>query len=282
MADTGAVSADTEVRDGHDDHDGRSSRDDRDGRSGSASHMMLLSVAFAVPVLKLGWTLGSGAAAREALAAMGPANWFDVLIGMFLDEPVLATVMAVVVSRTSYAYFAAKGGALRLHDMPLPASALVTVVVPIAMGLVVGVFNGLGWGLTAGCLSYVLRLGVVADYRSGRRRSGTGRRTRRRAESRLERAADAARVLSLVLAFLVLPFVALAVALDGRAWSSVATCDVNTGNGTERHRLVELSRDGTGVVGWDTTEAGVANGVNCAADEDEVIRTPWWSTSGTG
>ncbi|MYR45095.1 hypothetical protein [Streptomyces sp. SID5910] len=249
----------------------------RDDRSGSASHVLLLSVAFAVPVLKLGWTLGSGAAAREALTAMGPANWFDILIGMFLDEPVLATVTAVVVSRTSYAYFAARGGALRLRDMPVTTSALVTVLVPVAMGLVVAVFNGVGWGLATGCLSYVLRLGVVAEYRSGRRRSGTGRRTGRQAVGPLERAADAAWILSLVLAFLVLPFVALTVALDGRAWSSVAVCDVDTGDGTERHRLVELSRDGTGVVGWDVAQAEVANGVHCAADENEVVRDPWWS-----
>lgn len=243
--------------------------------------MVLLSVAFAVPVLKLGWTLGSGVAAREALAAMGPANWFDVLIGMFLDEPVLATVMVMVVSRTSYAYFAAKGGALRLRDMPTAASALTTVIVPAALGLVVGVFNGIGWGLVAGCLSYALRLGVVAEYRSGRRESSTGKRTVRHAETTLERTADAVRLLSLVLAFLVLPLVALTVALDGRAWSSVATCDVNAGNGTERHRLVELSRDGTGIVGWDTAKSSVANGVNCAADDNEVIRAPWWSTTET-
>ncbi|MFS4104089.1 hypothetical protein [Streptomyces sp. PD-S100-1] len=261
------MSADTEVR---------------DDRSESASHLMLVSVTFAVPVLKLGWTLGSGTAAREALAAMGPANWFDILIGMFLDEPVLATVMAIVLSRTSYAYFAARGGALRLHAMPLTASALVTVLVPAAAGLVVAVFNGVGWGLTTGCLAYLLRLGVVAEYRSGRRRRTTGERTGRHAGNRLERAADAAWIVSLVLAFLVLPFVALTVALDGRAWSSVAFCDVDTGHGSGRHRLVELARDGAGVVGWDTSQDSVVNGVNCATDENDVIRNPWWSASGTG
>lgn len=249
-----------------------------DNRSQSASHMLLLAVAFAVPVLKLGWTLGSGAGAREALAAMGPANWFDVLIGMFLDEPVLATVTAIVVSRTSYAFFAARGGAFRLRDMPGPASALVTVLVPVAMGLVVGVFNGFGWGLLTGCVSYVLRLGVVAEYRTGRRIGSTGRRSGRRAESVSARAADAAWVLSLVLAFLVLPFVALTVALDGRAWSAVVVCDVDTGHGAQRHRLLELSRDGTGIVGWDTAEDAVVNGTHCEADENDVVRDPWWSS----
>ncbi|MFC5915311.1 hypothetical protein [Streptomyces pulveraceus] len=87
---------------------------------GGPGHIVLLAVVFAVPVLKLAWTLGGGGEASEALVAMEPSNWPDVLIGMLLNNALLASVLAVVVSRTSYAYFAAKGGARAHADTPSP------------------------------------------------------------------------------------------------------------------------------------------------------------------
>lgn len=96
---------------------------------GGPGHIILLAVVFAVPVLKLAWTLGGGGEASEALVAMEPSNWPDVLIGMLLNTALLASVLAVVVSRTTYAYFAAKGGARVYADSSvvhtLPAAAVV-------------------------------------------------------------------------------------------------------------------------------------------------------------
>lgn len=63
--------------------------------------------------------------------------------------------------------------------------------------------------------------------------------------------------------------------MDGRAWTSVVECDVNTGQGNERARLVELGRKGNGVVGWDIKGDEVVNGLNCQVSEDDVVRAPW-------
>ncbi|MCA1224346.1 hypothetical protein [Streptomyces sp. 8L] len=241
----------------------------------SAAHVMAVSVLFAVPMLKLGWTLGGGSAAREALDAMGPANWLDVVTGMFLFEPLLATVLAVVASRAVYAYLAAKGGADAHQNVPMPAVAAAAAIVPAALAVVVGIFNGLGWGVVCGVLAYLVRLGVLVDYRTGRRHTATGKRTGRTAESVVERAADAVWIAGLALGLLVLPVLAITAALDGRSWSSVVRCDVNTGTGPERARMIELERQASGVVGWDINKSEVANGTNCAADDD-VIRAPWW------
>ncbi|MEU6676563.1 hypothetical protein [Streptomyces sp. NPDC046925] len=242
----------------------------------SSGHVMLLAVVLTVPVLKLAWTLGGGNAARDALIAMGPGNWPDVLIGMFLNEPLLATVLAVVVSRATYAYFAAKGGALRHQGVPLPVTAAAAAVVPVGLAVVIGAFNGLAWGLFTGVIAYLLRVAVVIDYTTGRRVHATGRRSGRRAETPLQRAADVIWIAGLLLAGVVLPVIALLAALDGRAWTSVENCNVNTGQGIHRARLIELERQGDGIVGWDVAASEVVNGINCAGDENETIRPAWW------
>ncbi|MCX5112733.1 hypothetical protein OOK13_30580 [Streptomyces sp. NBC_00378] len=50
---------------------------------------------------------------------------------------------------------------------------------------------------------------------------------------------------------------------------------MNTGQGNERARLVELGRKGNGVVGWDIKGDEVVNGLNCQVSEDDVVRAPW-------
>ncbi|MFF2008344.1 hypothetical protein ACFVWY_04605 [Streptomyces sp. NPDC058195] len=247
---------------------------------GGPGHLVLLAVVFAVPVLKLAWTLGGGGAASEALTAMEPSNWPDVLIGMLLNDALLASVLAVVVSRTSYAYFAARGGA-RAHTDTSTAHTLVqAAVVPLTFALVVGAFHGLWWGVAVGLVSYALRLGVIVEYRTGRRERESGRRSRTSPSGWLERAADCASVAALLLAAGALPVIALAGAVDGRSWTSVVECDVNTGHGNERARLVELGRKGNGVVGWHLARDEVVNGLNCAVSENDEVRTPLWRARG--
>lgn len=124
--------------------------------------------------------------------------------------------------------------------------------------------------------SCALRLGVVVEYRTGRRERDSGRRARTSPSGWLEHAADAAAAAALLLAGVVLPVVALTGAVDGRAWTSVVECDVNTGQGNERARLVELGREGNGVVGWDIKRDEVVNGLNRRVTEDDVVRAPWW------
>ncbi|MBD0689088.1 hypothetical protein BG452_05715 [Streptomyces sp. CBMA123] len=237
---------------------------------------MAPAVVFAIPVLKLAWTLGGGDAARDALSAMGPTNWVDVVIGMFLAEPVLATVLAAVTAQVTYAISAARGGAARHRGRALAETAARAAILPGALGVVVGAFNGVWWGAVAGVLGYVLRLGVVAEYRTGGRSADTGHRTGRPAVTFGTRAAEAVRIASLLLALVVLPLLSVTAALDGRAWTSVLRCDVNTGSGPERARLVELDRQAPGVVGWDVPAREVVSGTNCATDPDDVIRAPWW------
>jgi hypothetical protein len=219
-----------------------------DYRAGSA-HVMVLAVLLVIPVLKLTWTLGGGNAAADTLSAIGPANWLDIVVDIFLGQPLLATVLAIAASRITYAFFAAKGGALRHQEMPLLATAATAAIVPVALGLTVGAFNGLGWGLAAALGGYLLRLGVIADYNTGRRTAQTGKRTGQRAGTALQWAADVGWITGLVLAVIVLPLLAIVAALNGRAWTSVLTCDVNTGSGIHRARVLELDRWRSGRLG---------------------------------
>lgn len=53
-------------------------------------------------------------------------------------------------------------------------------------------------------------------------------------------------------------------------------CDVDTGGGAGRARMIELERKGDGVVGRDITHGEVANGNRCDVDADDVVRAPWW------
>ncbi|MFF8693857.1 hypothetical protein ACF08W_16800 [Streptomyces sp. NPDC015144] len=247
---------------------------------GGPGHIVLLAVVFAVPVLKLAWTLGGGGAASEAFVAMEPSNWPDVLIGMLLNDALLASVLAVVVSRTSYAYFAAKGGA-RVHaDTPTAHTVGQAAVVPLTCALVVGAFHGPWWGVAVGLVSYALRLGVIVEYRTGRRERDSGRRSHTTPSGWLERTADGASVAALLLAAVALPVIALAGAVDGRSWTGVVECDVNTGHGDERARLVELTRKGNGVVGWDIARDEVVNGLRCQVSEDDGVRAPLWRARG--
>ncbi|MGA5821648.1 hypothetical protein ACPC54_27730 [Kitasatospora sp. NPDC094028] len=246
------------------------------GARAGAEHVMAPAVLFAIPVLKLAWTLGGGDAARDALSAMGPANWVDVVIGMFLAEPVLAAVLAAVACHLTYAYRAAHGGAARHRERGRIATAAAASIVPLAAGVVVGAFNGLWWGVASGALGYLLRLGVIAEYRTGARSADTGHRTGRPATSFRPRAAEALRVAALLLALAVLPALAVSAALNGRSWTSVLSCDVDTGAGPRRARVVELDRSAPGVVGWDLSAREVVSGTNCAVEADDVIRPPWW------
>ncbi|MFD7493707.1 hypothetical protein ACFV8T_15065 [Streptomyces sp. NPDC059832] len=123
-------------------------------------------------------------------------------------------------------------------------------------------------------VAYVLRLGVIVEYRTGRRERGSGRRTS--PSGRLERAADTARAAALLWGGVVLPVIALSGAVDGRSWTCVVECDVDTGQGNARARIVELGRKDNGVVGWDIKEDEVVNGVNCGVSEDDVVRAPLW------
>ncbi|MCX4850170.1 hypothetical protein [Streptomyces sp. NBC_00893] len=147
---------------------------------------------------------------------MEPSNWPDVLIGMILNTALLASVLAVVVSRTTYAYFAAKGGARVYADSSLVHTLLTATVVPLTFALVVGAFHGWWWGLAVAVASYALRLDVIVEYRTGRRERGSGKRTRTSPSGRLQHSADTAAVAAPLLAGVVLPVIALAGAVDGR------------------------------------------------------------------
>lgn len=242
----------------------------------SAVRIMVTALVLAVPVVKLAWTLGGGPAAREALYAMGPSNIMEVAIDLFLAEPLLAATLAVVVSHMSYAYFSARGGALRQLRSPTVPTVASAMVVPVAVGVVVGAINGPVWGLGTGVLAALLRLTVFLEYRTGRRSPESGKRTGEAAGSLWQGVADAGRIAAGVLAVAVLPLVAFGVAVNGHSWTTVMFCDVDTGGGTERARVIELGRQGHGITGWSLDDHQVVVGENCLIDEDEVIRPPLW------
>ncbi len=81
---------------------------------------------------------------------------------------------AAVASHVSYAARAAHGGAARHRGRALAETAARAAIVPGALGVAVGAFNGVWWGLAAGALGYLLRLGVIAEYRAGGRSAATG------------------------------------------------------------------------------------------------------------
>ncbi|MEU6979748.1 hypothetical protein [Streptomyces sp. NPDC046371] len=247
-----------------------------EGERSGVERMMLVAALFAVPVLKLSWTLGGGEAAREALDTMGPKNWLDVMSGMFLFEPLLSTVLGVAAARACYLYLGEHGRGPAHPGRGFAATAAAAAIVPGALALVIGSLNGWAWALTAGAVSYALRLGVLLDHRTGRYAGG---RRRTRAAGPLHRTADVVWGAGLLLTLVALPLLALAAALDGRSWAGTVRCDVDTGSGSSRIRLIEFEREGEGVVGWDVADGGVVNGINCAGDtgdEGDVIREPWW------
>lgn len=244
-------------------------------KRGGPGHSVLLLVILMLPALKVAWTVGEGAATRDIVTTMGIANWPNIVVGMMLSDPAFASLLAIVVSRISFGYFAARGAVPRGDDAASRARVLTLAFAsPIAYGVLVGVFFGPWWALFTATASAVLRHGVVVEYRAGRR----GNHPERRATSTTweRRSATAGHLAALVLTAVVLPVVALADAFDGRAWAPVVHCSVDYGQGPHRARLIELDRVGNGIVGWDTGAREIANGLDCAAAESDVIRAPWW------
>ncbi|MGW6391401.1 hypothetical protein ACWFR1_13050 [Streptomyces sp. NPDC055103] len=261
-----------------------------------------MALALAVPVAKVAYTVGGGDAVRDVLVGMEPGNWPDVLLGMVITDPLLGSVLAVVVSRVVFALFAARG------SVPLGGGfagavrrAALTVVNPLAVAVIDACFFGPWWGLATGLAAYALRQGVVVEYRTGRRRShrhhdaGHGGPAQRdtahrdaaqrdsahpdagyRPSSWLRRAAAVEQWVALSLTVAVLPFLAFVSALDGQAWTSIVACRVTDGTETRTDRLIELGRKGNGVVGWNLDSEQVSNGLGCTSTESRYVREPWW------
>ncbi|EPH46162.1 hypothetical protein STRAU_0770 [Streptomyces aurantiacus JA 4570] len=248
---------------------------------------MLTAVVLAVPVGKVAWDVGGGEATWEVLTALGPADWPDILIGMVLTNAPLAAVLAVIASRMVYAYFAARSAAsphgrdtASQHgddtDSPhgpgwraVAWSVLRIAVNPLATAVLIAVFFGPWWGLATGAVSLALRQGVTFRYR-------TRRVVSRPRATWQDRVAAGERWVTGVLAGIVLPVTALVGALDGRSWSPVLQCTVDSGHGAERARLIELGRKGNGVVGWDLEAHEVVNGLACGNTGTLAVREPWW------
>ncbi|WP_431980098.1 hypothetical protein [Streptomyces qinglanensis] len=229
---------------------------DKDRR---VSHVVLLAVALAFPMLKVAWTLGGSGAAEEVFLTMGIKSWPDVLTGMLLTDALLASVVAVVVCRLIPTRSLGRTAPDRGTAGWLTALALIA---PPAFGVIVGAVHGPAWGVAVTLTAYALRWGSAVSRGDG----ATGWRGK---------AAVATAALSLLLAS-ALPLVALADCFDGHAWAPVLACDIDTGEGKRRGRVVELARTGPGVVGWDLDGREAVNGVNCAASDDQQVRAPWW------
>ncbi|MDT0609067.1 hypothetical protein [Streptomyces lancefieldiae] len=246
-------------------------------RKGGPGHTVLLALALAVPALKIAYTVGGREHVRDVIVGMEPANWPDVLLGMVLTEPLLGCVFAVVVSRVVFALFAARGAVPKRSGFVHTLRRLaLTVVNPLAVGVIAACCYGVWWGLGTGLLAFALREGVVVEYR-------TGRRGRRHHDSDYEppgwlrRAARYEQWVAAALTVVVLPLLAVGVAVDGRAWTSVLECQVQDGTETSEQRIIELGRKGSGVVGWSLDREEVVNGVGCTETGSLRVRAAWWS-----
>ncbi|MET8468505.1 hypothetical protein ABZY90_05645 [Streptomyces sp. NPDC006422] len=221
-------------------------------QKGGPGHTLLMALALAIPAVKVAYTVGGGEPARDVFVGMELSNWPDVLIGMLLTEPALGSVFGVVVSRVVFALFAARGsvpkGGGAVHAARRVA---LTLVNPVAVGIIAACFYGPWWGLGTGVVAYVLRLGVVSGNRGER-------------------------LLSLLLTVVVLPLLAFGSALDGKAWTSVLECQVQEGAETTSQRVIELGRKGNGVVGWSLDTEEVVNGAGCVDTGSLRVRDAWW------
>ncbi|RST10407.1 hypothetical protein EF908_40510 [Streptomyces sp. WAC04770] len=255
---------------------------------GGPGHTVLLALVLAVPVTKVAYTVGGGGAAREVFVGMEPANWPDVLIGMVLTDPLLASVLAVVASRVVFALFAARGAVpVGGGFWAVVQRVALTVVSPIAVGVVDACFFGPWWGLGTGLAAYALRKGVVVEYRTGRRRphghragrlatAGAHREGDGRPSPGLRRVAALEQWVALGLTTVALPALCFVSALDGQAWTSIVRCQVTDGTRSESNRLIELGRKGNGVVGWNLDTEEISNGLGCTGEESLYVREPWW------
>ncbi|MFB7513551.1 hypothetical protein [Streptomyces sp. NPDC056144] len=262
-------------------------------RKGGPGHTVLFALALALPVAKVAYTVGGGDAVRDVLVGMEPGNWPEVVLGMVITDPLLGSVLGVVVSRVVFAVFAARGavptggGAARAFRR-----AALTVANPLAIAVIDACFFGPWWGLATGLAAYALRQGVVVEYRTGRRRThhdaghdaphdsghGHGHDPGYAPPAWLRRAAAAEQWVALTLTVLVLPFLTAASALDGQSWTTIVDCRVTYGTETRDARLIELSRKGDGVVGWDLHADQISNGLGCVSEETRYVREPWWRT----
>ncbi|AJF68286.1 hypothetical protein [Streptomyces vietnamensis] len=253
-------------------------------RKGGPGHTVLVALAVAVPVTKLAYTVGGGDAVRDVLVGMEPGNWPDVLIGMVITDPLLGSVLGIVFSRVVFALFAARGAVpLGSGTARAVRRVALTLVNPVAVGVVDACFFGPWWGLATGLAAFALRQGVVVEYRTGRRRPHHRHGQEQahhdpgyRPPSWLRRAAGVEQWVALSLTVLVLPFLAFVSALDGQAWTSIVECRVTYGTRTESDRLIELSRKGNGVVGWNLDSEQISDGLGCTSEESRYVREPWW------
>lgn len=243
---------------------------------GGPGHTLLMAVMLAVPCVKVAYTVGGGANARDVFVGMEPANWPDVLLGMVLTEPALGCVLGVVVSRVVFALFASRGSVPKGSRWADRARrTALTIVNPVAVGAIATCFYGFWWGLATGLAAFALREGVVVEYRTGRR----GKRhhdSGYRPAGWLRGAAAAEQWVAAALTVLVLPLLAFGHALDGRSWTSVLECRVQNGTETSTQRLIELGRKGNGVVGWNLDTEEVSNGAGCEDSGSMRVRAAWW------
>ncbi|NUP49266.1 MAG: hypothetical protein HOW97_18460 [Catenulispora sp.] len=244
-------------------------------RKGGTGHNVVLAVVLVFPILKVAWTVGGGDNAWDVLVALEPKNWLDVLMGMVRNSAVLAFVLAVVVSRMTFVFMAARGS-LR-HGIggrwATTLATLMSLISPLAFGLLMTVFFSWRWGVFTTAVAWLLRQGVVLEYRTGHR----GHRERSAALKPWQhKAISAERIAATLLSVAVLPVVAFDVALNGESWATLEKCQVQVGTTQESNTLIELTRMGNGIVGWSLDRNEVANADGCVKVDDLVVREPWW------
>ncbi|NLU70379.1 hypothetical protein [Streptomyces sp. HNM0574] len=246
-------------------------------RKGGPGHTVLLALVLAVPVVKVAYTAGEGGAVREVFSGMELSNWPDVLVGMVLTNALFGAVLGVVLSRVLFAACAARGAVPGGTGPAASARRLaLSLVNPLAVGAIIACLFGPWWGLGTFLVAVALRQGIVVEYRTGRRGHHHRHAEAARPGPWVRRWVAAEQWAALALTVVVLPVLAFAAAVDGRAWTTVVRCEVTDVAGTRTDRLIELGRKGNGVVGWNLASHQVSNGTGCEKTEELVVRDPLW------
>jgi hypothetical protein len=230
-------------------------------------------------VEKVHWDVGTTEAFWSVVTTTGILRWPDVLASMMIHSSPFATWAGIALGAVlanlylehqAEDQFIATGG----EDPAIHVDAMQHIA-PLLIAALIWIVHGQWWALL--CLVWVpiTQLGRAWEHFRPEREAFLGvDLTPTRWEQAQKRMGD----LAILVAFLALAITGFHEATNGRAWAPVLRCAVPTsgggsdGQGTEQARLIQLSRDGTGAVGYRIDNRQVTEGHACSTINDSRVR----------